>query len=601
MLTDEDLFEQYDQSAENMSKKLDEKENVLYNECMQFDDIVTPIKVEELAYLLSETNFDHNKTVKVINGFTEGFDISFRGKPNRLNKSNNLPLHVGSKTNLWNKVMKEVGLQRVAGPFSEELIPYSSFIQSPIGLVLKSGGKTRLIFHLSYKFNDSEPSVKACTPKDICAVKYNNLDHMIQTSITLLNQLGFSTPLSYGKADLVSAFRILPIKLGHRKFLMFKAEHPDMGRMFYFIDKCLPFGSSISCAHFQLFSDALAHIVETKLQMRATNYLDDFLFVAPNQEQCNSMVNQFKNLCDQIGCLVSDEKTFYADEVMVFLGILLDGRNHVLSIPEDKRHKALTAINQVISKRKVMVKVIQKLGGLLNFIQRAVVPGKAFTHRIYDKLKLKDKKGNPLKQYHHILVDNNLKADCQVWATFLDTKDQLRFCRPFMDLHAFVYANMLNFYSDASLNPNFGFVMVFRDQWTYGRWGKDFILKNKPSIKYLELFALVAAVLMWGDDSDMINTRVIIFCDNEAVISMVNNMTSTCMHCMKLIRILTLNCLLYNRRIFVRHVPSKKNLLADSLSRMNLAKFWNHAPCSMAKYPTKIPDEIWPVEKVWFN
>ena len=48
--------------------------------------------------------------------------------------------------------MKEVRLKRVAGPFKE--IPFESFIQSAIGLVPKAGSdKTRLIFHLSYKFN----------------------------------------------------------------------------------------------------------------------------------------------------------------------------------------------------------------------------------------------------------------------------------------------------------------------------------------------------------------------------------------------------------------------------------------------------------------
>ena len=50
---------------------------------------------------------------------------------------------------LWNKVMKEVKEKRFAGPFKE--IPFEHFIQSPIGLVPKDGGKYyRLIFHLSY-------------------------------------------------------------------------------------------------------------------------------------------------------------------------------------------------------------------------------------------------------------------------------------------------------------------------------------------------------------------------------------------------------------------------------------------------------------------
>ena len=46
--------------------------------------------------------------------------------------------------------MKEVKVGRYCRPF--EQIPYANYIQSPIGLVPKAGGKMRLIFHLSYDF-----------------------------------------------------------------------------------------------------------------------------------------------------------------------------------------------------------------------------------------------------------------------------------------------------------------------------------------------------------------------------------------------------------------------------------------------------------------
>ena len=47
----------------------------------------------------------------------------------------NLKFRVGNPTILWNKVMKEVGLGRYAGPFKQ--IPFNNYIQSPIGLVEK--------------------------------------------------------------------------------------------------------------------------------------------------------------------------------------------------------------------------------------------------------------------------------------------------------------------------------------------------------------------------------------------------------------------------------------------------------------------------------
>ena len=71
--------------------------------------------------------------------------------------------------------MDEVQVGRFAGPFSD--IPYKdTYIQSPIGLVPKAGNKTRLIFHLSYTFKNGNKSVNYHTPKELCSVKYNDLD-----------------------------------------------------------------------------------------------------------------------------------------------------------------------------------------------------------------------------------------------------------------------------------------------------------------------------------------------------------------------------------------------------------------------------------------
>ena len=99
---------------------------------------------------------------------------------------------------------------------------------------------------------------------------------------------------------------------------------------------------------------------------------------------------------------------------------------------------------------------------------------------------------------------------------------------------------------------------IFNNSWIAGLWGRDFILNEKPSIEFLELFALVAAILTWGHF--LTNVRIIVFCDNQATLHMVNNLASNCAQCMKLIRILTLNNLQFNRRVFVKYVKSKDNV-----------------------------------------
>ena len=124
--------------------------------------------VDELKELLIEANHDKDKTAYLIEGFTNGFSIGYEGPTDRQDESDNLPLNdLGTKTNLWNKVMKEVQQKRYAGPYKRGDLPVKDqFIQSPIGLVPKSGGKTRLIFHLSYDFKNGNTSVNVNTPKE---------------------------------------------------------------------------------------------------------------------------------------------------------------------------------------------------------------------------------------------------------------------------------------------------------------------------------------------------------------------------------------------------------------------------------------------------
>ena len=68
-----------------------------------------------------------------------------------------------------------------------------------------------------------------------------------------------------------------------------------------------------------------------------------------------------------------------------------------MTVPEDKRIKALNQVSLMIHKRKAMVLELQSLAGLLNFINRAVIPGRAFTRRMYSKFSKilgKDKGGD---------------------------------------------------------------------------------------------------------------------------------------------------------------------------------------------------------------
>ena len=91
------------------------------------------------------------------------------------------------------------------------------------------------------------------------------------------------------------------------------------------------------------------------------------------------MITQFLQLCGELNISVSMEKMEWASDLIVFLGILLDGNCLFLSIPEEKRQFAVALLRDFISKKKVMVKQLQQLCGYLNFLGKAIFPGRTFT------------------------------------------------------------------------------------------------------------------------------------------------------------------------------------------------------------------------------
>ena len=523
--------------------------------------------------------------------------------------------------------MKEVRLKRVAGPFDQ--IPFENFIQSPIGLVPKAGsGKTRLIFHLSYDFpgQSQGKSVNHHTLKDQCTVHYPDIDFAVKQYLRLHEQgeqrednkarSGRSvqdyrpTVVYAGRSDIQSAFRVVPLKRESWPWLIMMAEDPKMGKIKFFVDKCLPFGTSISCSHFQRISNGLKHIIEVKNNTTITNYLDDFLFLALMILRCNYLLNQFLMTCELIGFPIAYEKTEWACEILTFLGLLLNGRLYTLSIPMEKRSRATTLLRNMIDRTKVTVRDLQELCGYLNFIGRAIYPGRVFTRRMYSKyVGLVDTKSTSTmvarryvaKPFHHVRLDKEFKNDSKIWLECL-TNEHLEQVvnRQMVDFTTIRMAKQIKFFSDASAGFELGYGCILNKRWIFGHWQKDFIKSQKPSIEYLELFALCAGILTWQNEEELNNTRIEVHCDNQAVVSMVNNIASTCPNCMHLLRILVLNGLIHNRRVFARYIHTKKNILVDALSRIDLIRFRKFGP-QMNEYPDRVHEDIWPITKIWKN
>ena len=492
---------------------------------LDLHNIITPVNPKNLKRLLERSGYDESKTNFLIDGFTKGFSLQYQGNLFTARRmAPNLKLRVGNKTELWNKVMKEVQLGRFAGPFKEP--PFEYFVQSPIGLVPKDKGlKTRLIFHLSYPRTGE--SVNSGIPHEKCTVAYPDFDDAVKLC---LNE---GVGCSVGKSDMSSAFQHVPMAKDQWWLLVMKAENPKTKEVMFFMDKCLPFGSSISCAIFQAISDAIAWIVEYRTKKRNVNYLDNYLFAALLKSMCDSQMQEFLKVCEDINFPVALEKTFWGTTRLTFLGLLLDTVRQIVCIPMNKLIKAMNWVEFFLNKKnkKATVLEFQKLCGILNFLCRCIVPGRAFVRRLYVK---NSKDGKVLKSHHHVKITEENRLDLLIWKQFLSHPDS--HYRPFMETLG-INAQQIDMFSDASGNYALGFGAYCGPEWTYGQWDKQFCEVHRPSIEYLELFAVLVGVLNWIKLFE--NHRIILFCDNEAVVNMINGSSSTCKNCMVLIRILT--------------------------------------------------------------
>ena len=338
-------------------------------------------------------------------------------------------------------------------------------------------------------------------------------------------------------------------------------------------------------------------------QFVAVNYLEDYLFIQMVRSHCNEMVSQFLKICEYISFPVSLEKTEWVALRLEFLGLLLDGEHKILAVSLEKKVKAFKMLLKFSDRKKATVNEIQCLAGFLNLLTKAIVPGRTFLRRMYSKyagallgkpIIVGNKK---LCHYHHVRIDEKFHNDCKIWLCFLQEHKSV--CRPFVNFSKSITAKKLSFATDMSQNAHLGFGCVFRSSWAYSRSEPGYIKRNRSSIEYLELYALVAGVLIW--ENRLSNGRYIVWCDNKSTCTMVNGGASSCKNYMYLLRVLTLNNLCFNRCIFASYISSRANFVADYLSRLKLKLFEKQAPRKMDPLPTRLPDAIWPASKIWIK
>ena len=325
---------------------------------------ITPVKVDRLENFL-KLGYDSVLRQYLIDGFCFGFRINFVGE-RAVSECCNLKSALTLPDITATKIRKECDAGRLVRQITTP--PFKNFHTSPLGLVpKKEPNEYHLIHHLSYPEGSS---VNYFIP-DSCATVRNASIRDASKSIKCIGPGCFMA-----KTDIKSAFRIIPIHPADYSLLGMKWDH------LYYFDRCLAMGLRSSCAIFEAFSTSLEWISIHLLRACSVLHIpDDFLFIAPTEDQCKRDLDNFVSLCNHLGVPLAPGKTVGPGTALQFAGIMLDSVRMEARLPEEKLQNCHNLLTDFLSRRSVRLKELQSLIGLLNFTCLVVVPGRAFLQK----------------------------------------------------------------------------------------------------------------------------------------------------------------------------------------------------------------------------
>lgn len=145
--------------------------------------------------------------------------------------------------------------------------------------------------------------------------------------------------------------------------------------------------------------------------------------------------------------------------------------------------KCISLISLIIHRKKVSLKEVQSLNGLLNFTCSVIRPGRAFLRRLID-LTVGVRLPN-----HYIRLSREVKEDLKTWLSFV-----LNFNGRYFFLgDLWPNSSKLNLFTDASSAHGFG--AIFGSHWCYGKWPSNWKYQN---IAVLEFYPTVLILYFLG-------------------------------------------------------------------------------------------------------
>lgn len=529
-------------------------------------EIVTPLDWREWDKALArhpDQRFRKYLVDGIRSGFRLGFDYSksCRGAPRNMSSAA-AHAHI-----IRDYLAEECAEGRVAGPFDPGFSPGVQV--SKFGVIPKSTpGKWRLIVDLSAP---EGASVNDGISEEACSLSYVTVEDAARQ---VLRQ-GAGSLL--GKVDVKSAYRVVPVHPDDRWLLGLQWE----GALF--IDKTLPFGLRSAPKIFTALADAAVWILRQEGVDYVIHYGDDFLLIgAPGTQECAQALATVRRVFRLLGLPIALDKLEGPVWCLTFLGIEIDTIAMELRLPLQKLRELQTLVGSWLECRGSCKRdELESLIGKLSHACKVVRPGKTFMRRLFELLT------GTRRAHHHVRLNAATRSDLCWWATFMEGWNGASMVQEFGLRQA-----SHECWTDAS--GRFGCGALWGMQWLQMEWPTSYVERcrslREASITLKELLPVVLACAVWG--KQWADSMVLLHCDNEGVVAVVNAGYSKVPAIMHLLRCLFFIRARYRVALRAVHIPGRCNTLADAISRNNLGVLFSQQPESVGRR-CRIPQELW--------
>ena len=462
-------------------------------------------------------------------------------------------------------IEKEIQKGATIGPF--ECIPFKTcpVAISPISTRPKRECKDRrVILDCSWPIG---ASLNDGIDKDVYLgkpfkLKYPTID-MLSRRIYQLSRENPKEDILLFKEDLDRAFRQLrgdPISV------------PLMGshwRGGYYFDLVAVMGCRIAPYICQKTTNMLVYI-HKEMGFHAFNYVDDFIG-SEYRSRIYQAHKSFVNLLRDTGFQRSEKKSVPPTQVIEFVGNLVNTVDFTMGVTAACREEVLRELESWRTRVTCTRTQLESLIGKLQFMSNCIKPGRLFVSRLLNQLK-----GMQRNKWYH--VTDEMRRDIKWWYLFLP---DFQGCSIMWLIDVFQVDG--EFAVNSCLKGAGG---VRGDQYFKLKYPRWFLGKHDYKITHLELWAIIIAMRIWGEQVTGKVFRVKM--DNEAVAQIVNSGRSQDLLLQKLLRELLWWTSKYECKIKSVHLSGQVNCMPDLLSRWHEGRaiadeFWSRGGESMCE------------------